>query len=112
MVICDGPDSDECEQELGYVHPMGKGVVTTKSSRTLVCNGVDDDYDGYIDEVDVEPAEAGCNTTGVCSRTWAVTVYCGIGDNFCDYSEVPFHEAEETPAMDSITIAMDSLMKD
>ena len=61
-----------------------------------VCNGVDDDCDGYVDEVDTDPASIGCNTTGVCAAKEWITVYCGIDKNFCDYSEVPDYEVEET----------------
>jgi hypothetical protein len=96
---CDGPDSDACAYGTWACADDGKGVVCPDEVVTDVqeaCNGFDDDCDGIIDELDVDPVEAGCNTQGVCNLTAAIIIYCGAQQNECDYSQIPFYEPIET----------------
>ncbi len=77
---CDGPDSDQCAYGTWVCAADGKGVICPDevvSDVQEACNGFDDDCDGIVDEVDVDPIEAGCNIQGVVNLTAAIVIYCG-----------------------------------
>ena len=59
-----------------------------------LCNGLDDDCDGEVDE-DVSVTPGACVSAGVCDITQAV-VWCEDGGWACDFSAIPQWQADET----------------
>jgi len=98
---CDGPDADECANGTATCAPDGNGTQCNNELVTDIvetCNGADDDCDGVVDNIPVDPVSEGCVTAGVCANTAEINVICNVGGgpNVCDYSEVPGWEPNET----------------